>query len=278
MSPFALRGRPFDDTLFDAAAITVPACGEVLVRVHAAGCSMADSRELLSPTRTLAPAAWRSGVAGVVEAVGEGVSLFAKGDEVFGVTNPHLLREGERWACMSSGRLAHKPSRLGFEQAASIPTIGVTAWQMLFGSGRLDAGETVVILGADAPVGQIALQLAHASGVRTIALASMRHADPLRSLGASRVIDASPEILEAVCARAAVVVDVLGGMIQRRALLALGNGGTLVSSVSRPDASLATQANVKCLLCISEVTTVRLRQLAMFIDSRRLEVAPFVRR
>jgi hypothetical protein len=66
-------------------------------------------------------------------------------------------------------------------------------------------------------------------------------------------------------------------MIQRRALLSLGNGGTLVSSVSRPDASLAPHANVKCSHCIPEVTTLRLRQLAMFIDSRRLEVAPFVR-
>jgi NADPH:quinone reductase-like Zn-dependent oxidoreductase len=217
-------------------------------------------------------------VAGIVESVGEGVASFAHGGEVFGVTNPRLLRDGEAWAHMSPDRIAHKPRHLGFEHAASVPTIGVTAWQMQFGSGRLDAGETVVILGADGPVGQVAVQLAHACGVRAIALAPMRHAGALRRLGASRVIDASPEFLEAVCARPAVVVDTLGGMIQRRALLAVGNGGTLVSSVSRPDASLARQANVRCMLCMPEVNTVRLRQLATFIDSTRLEVPPFLRK
>jgi hypothetical protein len=109
--------------------------------------------------------------------------------------------------------------------------------------------------------------------VRSVALSPLRHAAALRDFGANRVIDSSPEFLEAVCARAAVVVDTLGGMIQRRALLALGNGGTLVSSVSRPDASMAMQANVQCLLCLPDVTTVRLQQLAGFIDRGMLDTA-----
>jgi NADPH:quinone reductase-like Zn-dependent oxidoreductase len=268
----ALRLEALGGTRLDETAMAEPGRGQLLVHVLATGIAP-DSRSAESPGRgrTLMPAAWRSGMAGIVQSVGENVAGFAVGDEIFGVTTPPLLHAGDSCACVSAARVAHKPRRTGFGDAAAIPTTGVAAWQMLFAHGRLEAGETVVILGADRPVGLAALQIAHACGVRIIALSSLRHATALRDLGADRVIDARPEYLEAVCARAAVVVDTLGGMIQRRALLALGSGGTVVSTVSRPDASMAAQKNVQCVLCLPIVTTVRLQQLARLIDRGLLD-------
>jgi NADPH:quinone reductase-like Zn-dependent oxidoreductase len=217
------------------------------------------------------PAASRSGVAGIVEAVAEGQAGFQPGDEVFGVTVPRLLSPGTEHAVLSASRLARKPDRLSFAQAASIPTAAVTAWQMLFEHGRLERGETVVVLGADRPVGALAVRLAREHGVRTVALASSRHAQALRALGADLVIDASPRVLEAACTYAGVVVDAAGGNALSRALGTLASGCMLVSSVARPGPALLASSRADFSLCVPNVTTLRLAQIAAMADRCTLE-------
>jgi NADPH:quinone reductase-like Zn-dependent oxidoreductase len=208
----------------------------------------------------------RSGIAGVVESVPDGVAGFAPGDEVFGVTTPRLIRPGAPFAIVAAARLARKPCRIDFALAAAIPAVAVTAWQMLFALGRVGHWDTVMILGAASPVGVFTLQLARAYGVRCIAQAAHRHAGALRALGADRVIDAGPGALETACARTAVIVDTAGGMLQRRAFGALRPGATLVSCVSRPDRSMARHTGIGCEFCVTDVTTLRLQQIAGLID------------
>ena len=244
--------------------------GELLVRIRAAAVDATSGRSTfaggLAGARSSLPMASRSGVAGVVEAVGDSPIGFGPGDEVFGVTVPRLLRPGTERAVLHASRLAHKPPQMAFAQAADIPTPAVTAWQMLFEHGRLERGETVVVLGADRAVGALAVQLARAHGVRCVALAPSRHAPALRRLGADLVIDASPRVLETACGHAAVVVDAAGGNALPRALGALGSGAVLVSCVARPAPSLLASSRAHFSLCVTDVTRARLRQIAALVD------------
>ena len=191
--------------------------------------------------------------------------MLFRSDEVFGVSVPRLLRPGTERAVLMASRLARKPPQLAFEQAATLPTTAVTAWQMLFEQGRLERGETVVVLGADRPVGSFAVQLARAHGVRCVALASSRHAPALRKLGADLVIDTSPRVLEVACGHASVVVDAAGGHALPRALGALGSGSVLVSCAARPGPALLASSKAAFKLCVTDVTTARLTQIAALV-------------
>jgi len=104
----------------------------------------------------------------VAEAVGDAPVGFGTGDEVFSVTVPRQLPPGTERAVLHAARLARKPPRLPFAQAAGLPMAAVTAWQMLFEHGRLEPGETVVVRGADRAIGAFAVQLARAQGVRCV--------------------------------------------------------------------------------------------------------------
>ncbi len=261
---------PTNSSLASQAPAGALHAGELLVRIRAAAVDGTGGRSTSSAgiagARSSLPMASRSGVAGVVEAVGGAFIGFGPGDEVFGVTVPRLLRPGTERAVLHASRLAHKPPQMAFAQAADIPTPAVTAWQMLFEHGRLERGETVVVLGADRPVGAFAVQLARAHGVRCVALAPSRHAPALRRLGADLVIDASPRVLEAACGHAAVVVDVAGGSAMPRALGALESGSVLVSCAARPGPSLLESAKAGFSLCVTDVTAARLRQIAALVD------------
>jgi NADPH:quinone reductase-like Zn-dependent oxidoreductase len=128
----------------------IPATGEVLVRVAAAGVGPWDAliREGRSKVSPPPPLTLDSDLAGVVEAVGPGVSQFKNGDEVYGVTNPQFVGANAEFAVASASMLAPKPPRLTSLEAGSIPVVAVTAWQMLFEHARPEAGQRVMVLGA----------------------------------------------------------------------------------------------------------------------------------
>ena len=132
-----------------------PAPGEVLVRVAAAGVAPWDAliREGKSKVSPPPPLTLGSDLSGVVEAVGPGVSQFKNGDEIYGVTNAQFVGANAEFAVASASMLASKPPRLTRIEAASIPVVAVTAWQMLFEHARPDAGQRVMVLGAAGNVG-----------------------------------------------------------------------------------------------------------------------------
>ena len=155
--------------------VPVPTPGEqeVLVRVTAAGVAPWDAliREGLSKVTPQPPLTLGSDLSGVVQAVGKGGSGFVAGDEIYGVTNPQFCGAQAEYAVASAGMIALKPSSLDFAEAASVPVIAVTAWQMLFEYAQARRGETVMILGAAGNVGAYAVQMAIDSGVRVVAVA-----------------------------------------------------------------------------------------------------------
>jgi NADPH:quinone reductase-like Zn-dependent oxidoreductase len=136
-----------------------PGKGEVLVRVRAAGVGPWDAwvRAGKSALPQPLPLTLGSDIAGVVQAVGPGVTGLAPGDAVFGVTNPHFTGGYADYAVATAAMLAKKPAALSDIDAASVPVVTVTAWQALFEEARLTAGQSVLIHGAAGNVGAFAV-------------------------------------------------------------------------------------------------------------------------
>lgn len=154
-------------------------------------------------------------VAGTVEAVGEGVSDWEVGDEVFGDVS------GSRWGgfaelgCAPAEILARKPPTLSFERAAALPQAGVLALQSLRWRGQEVEGAAVLLNGAGGGVGTIAVQLAKAAGATVTCVDRGDKLDRLHRLGADAVIDYTTDDLFARPERYDLVVDVVGSLPMR---------------------------------------------------------------
>ena len=128
-------------------------------------------------------------MAGRVEAVGNKVTRFQPGDEVFAACNGTLAE----YARVAEDRLAMKPANLTLEQAAAVPTAAVTALQGLRDAGKVQPGQKILINGASGGVGTFAVQIARALGAEVTAVCSTRNVDMVRSIGADYVIDYTQE-------------------------------------------------------------------------------------
>jgi NADPH:quinone reductase-like Zn-dependent oxidoreductase len=123
-----------------------------------------------------------------VEAVGNGVTRFRPGDEVYGDVCDMDGAFAE-YVCVPDGQVEHKPANLSFEQAAAVPMAGCTALVGLRDVARVTAGQRILINGASGGVGTFAVQIAKAFGANVTAVCSTRNVDLVESLGADRVID-----------------------------------------------------------------------------------------
>lgn len=211
-----------------------PVGGEVLVRVRAASIDL-GTRHLMTGlplamrlvTGLRAPRQHIPGraFAGVVEAVGEGVTRFAPGDEVLGTASGSLAE----LAVTREDRLARKPASLSFAEAAAAPVSAVTALQGLRDIGRVEAGQSVLVIGASGGVGTYAVQLARALGAsRVDAVCSGAKADLVRSLGADDVIDYTQTEPGADGRRWDLVLDIAGNRPVATLRRLLTPRGTLV--------------------------------------------------
>ncbi len=151
-----------------------PQAGEVLVEVYAAGINGIDWKirdgELEQVFKFELPIVLGSDAAGVVAALGEGVTAFEVGQAVYGMMERSRSGSFAEYAIAKVDAIAPKPESLDYLEAASIPAVALTAWQALFDRGRLSAGQTVLIHGAAGGVGMFAVQLVlvHMSGILLI--------------------------------------------------------------------------------------------------------------
>jgi len=208
-----------------------PGLTEVLVRVAAAGVNPVDWKVraggglLGEPPFTVG---WD--VAGVVEALGVGVTWLAAGDRVFGM--PRFPREAACYAeyvVAPSRQLACVPDGLGDIEAAAVPLAGLTAWQALVDTAGVGEGSRVLVLGAAGGVGHFAVQIAKAQGAWVAGTASAPKHDFLAELGADEAIDYTSEEIAGRVRDADVVLDAVGGDAGLGALSAMRDGGLLVT-------------------------------------------------
>jgi NADPH:quinone reductase-like Zn-dependent oxidoreductase len=213
--------------------------GQILVKVRAAAANPLDWHYMRGTpyvmrfgTGLRRPSERRLGVdyAGVVEAVGAGVSAFKPGDEVFGARTGAF---GEYVAAKADGSVVRKPANLSFEQAAAVPVAAITALQGLR-AGGVGPGTRVLINGASGGVGTFAVQIAKAQGAVVTGVCSGRNAELVRSLGASAVIDYTRADYTTAGIQYDVILDNVGnhGLLANRRALApdgtyvlIGGGG-----------------------------------------------------
>jgi NADPH:quinone reductase-like Zn-dependent oxidoreductase len=248
----------------------VPGTGDVLVRVAASGVAPWDAliREGKSKVSPQPPLTLGSDLAGVVEAVGPGVSQFTSGDEVYGVTNPQFVGANAEYAVASAHMIAPKPLRLSSLEAASLPVVAVTAWQMLFEHARPEGGHTVLILGAAGNVGAFAVQFAANAGFHVIAVVGTNDVEYARSLGATDVIDYRTTDVADVGRSVDAVIDTVGGNARERAVGVLKPGGILVTVVSTD--FVPARSDVRAAFFYADVTTARLSTISRLLESGRV--------
>jgi len=249
-----------------------PGEGEVLLQVKAAGVGPWDAlvrsgRSVLPQPLPLTPG---SDVSGLVEQVGAGVSQFHAGEAVFGATNARFTGGYAEYAVAAATKLAKIPPRLGFIEAASVPVVACTAWQMVFEQGAVDTTKRVLVHGAAGNVGAYAVQLARRVACEVIATAFSDDLAYVRALGADRVIDVNTSRFEELLTDVDVVLDTIGGETQDRSFAVLKPGGVLVSAVASPDQQKAARHGVKALFFLVDVSSQRLEELAALIEAGEL--------
>jgi NADPH:quinone reductase-like Zn-dependent oxidoreductase len=212
----------------------VPLPTEVLVRVRAASVNPVDwkTREGSGMAHVLGAPPFVLGwdVAGVVEAVGWGVSTLAVGDEVYGMPwFPRAAGGYSEYVTAPARQFARTPVSVTSEEAAAVPLAALTAWQALVDTAKVTTGQRVLITAAAGGVGHFAVQFARLLGAHVIATASTRNHEWLTGLGAETVIDYTQVRFEDQVQDIDVVIDLVGGDTGFRSLRTLRPGGLLVA-------------------------------------------------
>jgi NADPH:quinone reductase-like Zn-dependent oxidoreductase len=159
---------------------------------------------------------------------------------------------------------------LDFIQAAAAPLAGLTAWQGLFDTGQLQAGQRVLIHGAAGGVGHFAVQFAKAKGAIVIATCSSRDVEFVRGLGADQVIDYHADRFEDQVAPVDLVYDLIGGETQDRSWAVVKDGGAMVSTLTEPDKAKAATKHARVAHYMAHPDGDQLAEIAKLIDAGRV--------
>ena len=218
---------------------------DVLVQVHAAGVNLLDSKirsgefKLILPYR--APFVLGHDVAGVVVRVGARVKHFKPGDEVYARPADHRIGTFAELIAVQEKDVALKPKNLTMEEAASIPLVGLTAWQALVERGQLKRGQKVFIQAGSGGVGTFAIQLAKHLGATVATTTSTSNIDLVRRLGADVIVDYKKDDFETKLSDYDLVLHSQDGKALDKSLRVLRAGGRLISISGPPDPDFAEE-------------------------------------
>jgi len=240
---------------------------DVLVQVHAAGVNLLDSKirngEFKIFLRYPLPLILGHDVAGVVARVGPRVRRFKPGDEVYARPADGQIGTFAEFIAIKEDDLAIKPKALTMEEAASIPLVGLTAWQALVERANLKRGQKVLIHAGSGGVGTFAIQLAKHVGATVATTTSTANVDLARSLGADIVIDYKKEDFADVLRDYDVVLNSLDKVTLEKSLRVLKPGGQLISISGPPDTAFARSIGASWIFrMIMGVLSYRIRAKA----------------
>jgi NADPH:quinone reductase-like Zn-dependent oxidoreductase len=240
---------------------------DVLVQVHAAGVNVLDSKlrsgafRLILPYRV--PFVLGHDVAGVVVRVGSRVKTFEPGDEVYARPADHRIGTFAELIAIRQQDVALKPKNLTMVEAASIPLVGLTAWQALVERGQLEAGQKVFIQAGSGGVGTFAIQLAKHLGATVATTTSAANVDLVRGLGADIVVDYKKDDFETKLNDYDLVLHSQDGKALAKSLRVLRAGGRLVSISGPPDPEFAEEIGAPWFLkLVTRLLSSRARRRA----------------
>ncbi len=225
---------------------------DVLVRIRATAINLLDSKvrdgefKLFLPYRP--PFVLGHDLAGTVLRVGANVRRFKPGDEVYGRPRDHRVGTFAELIAVDAADLALKPERLSMEEAASIPLVGLTAWQALVEVGKVKPGQKVFIQAGSGGVGTFAIQLAMHLGATVATTTSAANAELVKSLGADVVIDYRTQDFEQLLSGYDLVLNSQDAGTLAKSLNVLKPGGKLISISGPPDVPFAKSLGLNFLL------------------------------
>jgi NADPH:quinone reductase-like Zn-dependent oxidoreductase len=241
-----------DQTLFADIPKPVLKPDELLVRVHAVGLNPVDTmipKGAFKPIlKFQLPATLGSDLAGVVVEVGTRVTCFKVGDAVFASIFDQGTGSLAEFAVVPESAAALKPTNMDFVQAASVPMVGLTAWQALTERARVKPGQKVFIPAGSGGIGTFAIQLAKHLGAKVGTTTSTGNVDLVKSLGADEVIDYKKQEFEEVLRGYDVVLGTVRGDGLEKALGILKPNSCVVSLVGPPDTAFARDRGMNFIL------------------------------
>ena len=223
---------------------------DVLVEIHAAAVNLLDSKiktgefKLILPYRP--PFILGHDIAGKVVGVGSKVRRFKSGDEIYARPRDHRIGAFAEFIAVNEADLALKPKNLSMEEAASIPLVGLTAWQALVERAGLKKGQKVFIQAGSGGVGTFAIQLAKHLGATVATTAGA--ADLVKSLGADIVIDYRKDDFEKILSGYDAVLNSQDAKTLEKSLSVLKPGGHLISISGPPDPEFASKQGLNIVL------------------------------
>ena len=225
---------------------------DVLVQVHAASVNPVDLKirdgklKLVLPYRL--PFVLGNDLAGVVVRVGSRVRRFKPGDEVYARPDKDRIGAFAEFISIREDAVANKPKQLTMEEAASIPLVGLTAWQALIERANLQRGHKVLIHAGSGGVGTFAIQLAKHVGATVATTTSTANLEWVKRLGADIVIDYKKDDFETILRDYDAVLDTQGGQTLEKSLRVLKPGGKLISISGPPDPDFAKDMGLPWVL------------------------------
>lgn len=225
---------------------------DVLVAINAASLNLLDAKirdgefKLILPYRL--PLILGNDVAGVVVRVGSKVRQFKSGDEVYARPDKDRIGTFAEFISLDESDVALKPKNLTMEEAASIPLVGLTAWQVLIERANLKKGQKVLIHAGSGGVGTFAIQLAKHLGATVATTTSTANVDLVKSLGADVVIDYKKEDFSTVLNGYDVALNSLDNDTLEKSLKVLKPGGKLISISGPPDTAFAKESGFNWFL------------------------------
>ncbi|PHN61868.1 NADP-dependent oxidoreductase [Pseudomonas viridiflava] len=225
---------------------------DVLIQIHAAGVNMLDVKirngefKPILPYRL--PLVLGNDVAGVVVAVGPDVKGFKPGDEVYARPEQERMGSFAELICLHEESVALKPAHLTMVQAASVPLVALTAWQVLVETAKVKKGQCVLIHAGSGGVGTIAIQLAKHLGAFVATTTSTQNVEWVKALGADVVIDYKTQHFESLLQGYDVVLHSLGSDELEKSLNVLKPGGHLISISGPPTPAFAEQQKLNRVL------------------------------
>ncbi|MED2971107.1 NADP-dependent oxidoreductase [Fictibacillus sp. B-59209] len=255
-----------------------PGPKDVLIEIHATSVNPVDwkiregyLRDNLSFTFPII-LGWDA--AGVVKEAGSSVTKFKPGDEVF--TRPATERDGTYAELLAADEelVAFKPKNLTYEEAASIPLVGLTAWQCLVEFANIQEEQRVLIHAGGGGVGSFAIQLAKAKGAYVLSTGSKDSEEIIKESGADEFIDYKVKDFSEAIEPVDIVFDTIGGEVQHNSYKVIKPGGILVSIVSPPVQKEATNHSVKAGFVFLDPDGDQLAEIGKLIEEGKIK--PFV--
>lgn len=245
-----------------------PTQGQVLVEVAAASINPFDTTvragHVSSMVKSL-PATLGGDFAGVVvRTTGE----FKAGDKVYGVANSVAGNSGAfaEFATTGPDQISQMPKNINFEEAASLPMVGLSALQVISGHLKLKAGQKILIHGGAGGIGSVAIQLAKHLGAYVASTASGDGMDYVKNLGADEIIDYKNQDFSEILSGYDAVFDTVAGETYKKSFKVLKKGGLIVSMLEGPDERLMKEYAVTAIAQQTKTTPESLKELTKLIE------------